>query len=128
MRLLGIDYGEKRVGLALAAGSATKPLTVIPNNNLLVKNIAEICRREDIDRVIIGCNESIAPTVRNLKNRLQNKIDPEVELTDETLTTQKGTAKMLISQTRQTQRRKRIDAVAAAEILSAYLARGGDHV
>ncbi len=128
MRLLGIDYGEKRVGLALAAGSATKPLTVIPNNKLLVKNVVEICCREDIDKVIIGCNESIAPAVRDLKNRLQDKIEPAIELADETLTTQKGAAKMLISQTRQRQRKKRIDAVAAAEILSAYLARGGDHV
>src|SRR3989344_86905 len=46
IRILGIDYGEKRVGLALSdpSGRLALPLAVLPNSSRLAEQVAGICR------------------------------------------------------------------------------------
>ncbi len=56
MRLLGIDYGTKRVGIALSddQGLMAFPHAVIPNDGNLVKAIGEIVERESVGTIVIG--------------------------------------------------------------------------
>jgi putative holliday junction resolvase len=56
MRYLGIDYGRKRVGLAMSDddGKLAFPLVVLSNNSLLIKNIKNICHNEKIEAVVLG--------------------------------------------------------------------------
>ena len=56
MRFLGIDYGEKRVGLAISdeSGRMAFPDQTLPNNKNLIGEIASICQKKQIKRVIIG--------------------------------------------------------------------------
>lgn len=56
MRFLGIDYGEKRVGLAISdeSGKMAFPDQTLPNNKNLISEIVSICEKKEIKRVIIG--------------------------------------------------------------------------
>jgi putative holliday junction resolvase len=56
MRSLGIDYGKKRVGLALSdeSGSFALPYRVIDNSSNLANELLAICQTEGADTVVIG--------------------------------------------------------------------------
>ena len=56
MRYLGIDYGTKRVGVALSdtSGMMAFPREVIHNGKDLIKNIADIVKKEGVDTVVVG--------------------------------------------------------------------------
>ncbi len=55
-RILGIDYGEKRVGLALSdpMQMIASPYDTIPNNPELVTNIQSIIKEKDVEIVVVG--------------------------------------------------------------------------
>ncbi len=56
MRYLGIDYGSKKVGLAISdeEGSFAFPYKIIPNNMELLDSIHNICGEENITAIVIG--------------------------------------------------------------------------
>lgn len=74
MRLLGIDYGSKRIGLALSddRGMMAFPHSVIPNDKKIFVSIAEVMRKSGVDIVVVG--ES-----KNYKGE-PNKIMSEISL------------------------------------------------
>ena len=56
MKYLGIDYGSKRVGIAVSddKGSFAFPKTVLNNDKELVCHIKKICENERVEGVVIG--------------------------------------------------------------------------
>jgi len=55
MNYLGIDYGEKRVGIALSRENGfALPFAVFKNDKNLFKNILKLCIDEGIDKVTVG--------------------------------------------------------------------------
>jgi putative Holliday junction resolvase len=56
MRLLGIDYGTKRVGIAVSdeAAQFALPFTVIVNTKTLVAEIAEIAEKNQVKEIVMG--------------------------------------------------------------------------
>jgi putative Holliday junction resolvase len=56
MRLLGIDYGTKRVGIAVSdeAAQFALPFTVIANTKTLVAEIAEIAEKNQVKEIVMG--------------------------------------------------------------------------
>jgi len=56
MRYLGIDYGHKKIGLALSdeQGDFVYPYKVISNNDNTVKMISKICSAEGVKEIVIG--------------------------------------------------------------------------
>ena len=56
MKYLGIDYGEKRVGVAISNDecSVAFPREVLPNDSGLTNQITEICVREKVGAIVIG--------------------------------------------------------------------------
>ena len=83
MRFLGIDYGSKRVGLALSdeAGIMAFPLKVIPNTPNLLKELETIIADKKVAEIVIGHSLD--------KNSQPNKIQAAIEdlITDLTLAT-----------------------------------------
>jgi putative Holliday junction resolvase len=73
MRFLGIDYGTKRVGLALSDenGTLAFPFTTILNSKSLTEEIGEIIKKEKISEIVVG--ESLD------QNNNPNKIEKELE-------------------------------------------------
>lgn len=56
MRLLGIDFGEKKVGIALSddKGLLAFPKAVLPNNNFLMREITNLIKEHGVGTVVIG--------------------------------------------------------------------------
>ena len=76
MKLLGIDYGEKRVGIAISDsdGKIAFPFTILENSKKLSDDIKTICVKESVVGIVIGESldynnqeNSIMPKVRALK-------------------------------------------------------------
>lgn len=124
MKLLGLDYGEAKIGLAIGdieSGVAT-PFGVIKNlgiNNILGE-IKNICDQEKISKIIIGIpvNPILidSPQIRKIENfiiQLKEKTGLEVEGRDERFSTQE--AQKLI-----TKNKAKDDDVSAMLILQNY--------
>ncbi len=74
MKFLGIDYGSKRVGIALSdtEGGMAFPHTVLPNNKKLITTIKEICDKEHVAVIVLG--ESLDYKMK--PNVIMEKITP----------------------------------------------------
>lgn len=84
MRYLGIDYGSKRIGVAVSDPSKTfaTPLSVLRNSSDLLPELGRICKDHDIEAVVVGESKDfslrdnyimkeIRPFVESLKNSLK---------------------------------------------------------
>lgn len=95
-KILGIDYGDKRVGLALAEqGSIAVPYSILENNNDLLSNLKEVLIKENIDIIVIGLPHSFSGKENERLNitkefitSLENSLDIPIYTVDEQLTTQ----------------------------------------
>ena len=131
-RILGIDYGRKRTGLAV-----TDPLGIVAGNlatvptHTLMQFIQDYIEREQVDRIVIGNpiqlngqpSESmkyITPFVNRLKKVLP---DMPVVMYDERFTSTIAHQAMIDGGMKKSDRRdkSRVDAIAATIILNDYL-------
>ncbi|MBU6370636.1 MAG: methionine--tRNA ligase subunit beta [Patescibacteria group bacterium] len=83
MKYLGIDYGEKRVGIAAtdANGTVAFPKTVIENGPDLVKKISDLAAAEKTEVIVVGeskdyqgADNKISPAIISFKRELGNAI------------------------------------------------------
>lgn len=124
MRLMGIDYGTKRVGIALTDedGVMAFPHATYANDDSLLGRIIALCKEKEVGGVVVGKSHDLDDT----PNRVQKDIDAfvealrselsiPIELQPEQFSTQ--AALRIQGRTKET------DASAAALILEAYLAR-----
>jgi len=119
MKLLGIDYGEAKIGLAFADGQLAEPIRVIYHPGLLGK-IAKFCREMKIEKIILGISEGkSAVKTREFAFNLADIVHLPIEYEDETLTSQQAVAKMKEIG----KKIKDEDAISAALILQNYLDR-----
>ncbi len=125
MRYLGIDYGSKRVGVALSdeAEKFAMPLSVILNTPELIKEIEKLVADNEAKGIVIGESRKydmtankILPDILELKDELDKKgYITYLEL--EFMTSQQAE--------REQGRHDKIDASAAALILQSFLDRKG---
>ena len=95
--ILGIDYGQSKVGLAMA-DSETRIATAfatLENDKIFLQRLAEIIERENISKVIIGIasyvnKESVVYPGERLGNFLKKKLSMEVEYQEEMFTTREA--------------------------------------
>ncbi len=124
MRYLGVDYGTKRIGLALASDDTQPvPFTTVKN----IDEVKRIVQEEQIDAVIVGRPRAMGNTdrgtdiekeVEKFVKELQSQISLPIFMEDERLSS-KG-ADALGKEFGQSGQR---DAVAAMLILESYLGR-----
>ncbi|MBU1203328.1 Holliday junction resolvase RuvX [Patescibacteria group bacterium] len=121
-RLLGIDYGDKRLGLALAdeLGPAL-PFKILENSQNILQNIKDIIKAENIDIVVVGLPHSLSgqhndrlEITQNFVDTLRNDLDIPVETIDEQMTS-KLYERMGV--------KKDIDKHSATAILDTYLSK-----
>ncbi|MHC4637125.1 MAG: Holliday junction resolvase RuvX [Planctomycetota bacterium] len=132
MRYLAIDHGIKRTGLAICDRSETiaSPLLVIEGHNdqLLIKKITEIIREENVDAVVIGMPYNMdnsqgrqADIVNKFAELLQKQIDLPINFQDERLSSYAADEKLVAAEFTRKKKKKRLDAIAAAQILETFL-------
>ncbi|MFZ5365715.1 MAG: Holliday junction resolvase RuvX [Patescibacteria group bacterium] len=114
MKILGIDYGERKIGLAISEGVLAEPLKIVKSN----RQIVSICQKEGIEKIVVGISEGkMAERARKFGRGLGKITGLPVKFQDETLTSQEAVAKMKEIG----KRVKDEDAISAALILQEYL-------
>jgi putative Holliday junction resolvase len=126
MKILGIDYGEKNIGLAISEGEIASPLGAI-DNKIWESGIREICQRETVDKIVIGISEGkMAEKTRQFGEELRKITGLPVEYWEETLTSKEAVKKMIEAGKPKMKKKLAEHAIAAALILQDYLdSRGG---
>jgi putative Holliday junction resolvase len=135
MRSLGLDIGDKRIGVAVSDihGILASPLTVINriDESQDIEAIIDIIRRQDVGQVIVGLPRSMdgslgsqAEKVGAFTRKLASRIKVHVEYRDERLTTVMAERLRREVKSKKTKRKARDDAQAAAIILQGYLDEG----
>jgi putative Holliday junction resolvase len=133
-RILAIDYGRKRIGLALSdeLGLTAQPLATLVRANRRddLRRLGEICREYRVARILVGhplhmtgAEGEMADEAARFAARLEKELGVVTELVDERLTTWE--AQQLMAEMKSSSRRKRThtDDVAAAVLLREYLDR-----
>lgn len=122
MRYLGIDFGLKKIGLAVSEGEIASPWQILDVRSFKesVEKTSKIINDGDFQKVIIGMPEGkMAKNVRGFINALiKNGIT--VSSVPETLSSKRAMQKMIEQGVGQKSRRRE-DAYSAAEILQNYL-------
>jgi len=130
MRYLAIDYGRKRTGVAICDPDETiaSPLGVLESGKRLPQKIAELVEKHEVGAIVVGLplnmDDSEGPQakcVRRFVQKLQKHITVPVHLHDERLSSFSATVKLGQASLRPPEIRRRLDAVAAAEILQSFL-------
>lgn len=122
MRILAVDYGLKKIGLAITEGELVEPLAVIERTDRSVQKIARICQEKEIDKIVVGLPEGkLVATIKQFAQQLAAEAEIPLVFQDERLTSQEAIVKMIEAGKRRGSRQKKEDAVAAAIILQDYL-------
>ena len=135
MRILGLDYGSKTVGVAIS-----DPLLITAqgveiirrdSENKLRKTLARIealVSEYDVQKIVLGYPKNMNDTVgerakktEEFKEHLKRRTGLEVILWDERLTTVEAEEYMITSGIRREDRKKYVDEIAAMLILQGYL-------
>jgi len=118
MKILGIDFGERRIGLAIAESGLAEPFSIIEVSDPL-SQIVKICEQEKIQKIVLGLPPG-SEKIKKFGRRLMEKTGLEVIFWDETLTSEEALTKM-IQAGRPQRKRRRLDDISAALILQEYL-------
>lgn len=122
MRILGIDFGIAKIGLAIADNGLAQPMGVIRNHQKTLTRIAQLVEQKKIEKIIIGVSEGkIGQRAREYGKQLEKITGIKIFFQDETLTTKEAIAKMIEAGKKKKYRQEKEDAFAAAIILQAYL-------
>ena len=131
-RLLGLDIGERRIGVALSdpLGITAQRLTVIERQGLAhdLSAIAELVTTHQVEAVIVGLPLTMrgetgeqAKLVQALAEQLASRIPCPIRFIDERLTTVQSERALLETDTSRKRRKGLIDQLAAQLILQSYL-------
>jgi len=129
-RILGIDLGQARIGVAVSdeLGMLAHPVETIPASTDALKRIAQIVQEKNAERVVIGLPRHMNGTVGTgasdalaFANKLRSVVSCEVITWDERLTTAAANRALRTSGKKTRDSRAYVDQVAAQMILQGYL-------
>ena len=133
MRSLGLDIGDKRIGVAISDPEQilASPLTTIfvkDDDSEAFKSIADIVTTHKVHKIIIGLpysmNGSMGPQaikVKTFAERLAEYVTVSIEFQDERLSTVAAVRLLIESGSKKRKKKEHRDAAAAAFILQGYL-------
>ena len=130
MRYLAIDYGNKRTGLAICdpAEMIASPLSVIQGAEQLLEKVADVIKNENIEAIVLGLPLNMdgsqgyqAKLVLKFAEQLKRRFDMPIHFQDERLSTFAAEEKLASAEFTRKKKKKRLDAIAAAEILESFL-------
>ena len=134
MRVLAIDHGTKRLGLALSdeTGTIAQPLQFLsaePGATLL-ERLKEIVDARKVEEIIVGLPRNMngtygpaAEKAREFVASLKQVLTVPIRTWDERLTTVQANRFLIDSGMRREKRKERVDQTAAAILLQSYLDR-----
>lgn len=135
MRILGLDFGMKTIGVAVSDpfGWTAQGVEIIrrqDENNLKasIERLTEICHEYEIEQIVLGCpknmnnteGERVKKTVA-FKKRIKKELQLPVKMWDERLSTVAAERDLLEADVSRAKRKLVIDKMAAVFILQGYL-------
>lgn len=130
MRYLAIDYGQKRTGLAICDREEmlASPFAVLENPKEVLAKISATVEKEEIEAIVVGLPLNMDDTqgaqakqVLKFAEQLKSIVEIPIHFQDERLSSFAAEEKLSAAEFTRKKKRKRLDAVAAAEILQAFL-------
>lgn len=132
MRVLGLDIGDKTIGIAISdpLGFTAQGITTIrrKTESIDICELSNICKEYSVDTIVAGLpknmNGSIGPQSEKVLafcEMIKGKIDIPLKMWDERLTTVAANRAMLEANLSRAKRKKIVDKVAATYILQGYL-------
>jgi putative holliday junction resolvase len=138
VRIVGLDIGERRIGVAVsdATGTLARPLRVLRAAGLdidaleiVVTEVSRLAEEEDGVAAIVvgwprrldGTATEMTPRVERFARSLQDRMSLPVTLQDERLSSREAESRLAVRDKDWRSRKARLDAAAAAIILQDYL-------
>jgi len=132
MRILAIDYGSTRIGLALGdpTGTLARPLPFLPAkaDARLAREIADLAKKEDVHLILLGLPRHMdgsmgeaAAKVQAFAAALGQATSIAIKLIDERLSTVQASRQLQEAGRNARQQRGKIDSEAACVLLQGYL-------
>ena len=137
MRLMGLDYGNVHVGVALSdeLGMMAHGLESIEhkgNDKKLLERICEIIKVNKVSKIVIGYPLNMNGTVGmraeiclDFKKMIEEQLNVSVDMEDERLTSVISNQILIEADLSRKKRKKKVDGLAAQLILQSYLDRKG---
>jgi putative Holliday junction resolvase len=131
-RIMGIDYGEKRIGIALSDPLLTfaYAFTTLLNDSSFLTKLSKIIEEKKIAKIILGLpsdrfrsSKELSQKVLKLKSEIETKNKIEIILWDEEYSSAIAKEKVIESVTKKSKRKRKdlLDSHSAAVILQEYL-------
>jgi len=133
-RVLAIDYGRKRIGLAISdeLGMTARPLETLSRTNRRndLRRLRELARQHEVARIVVGnplrldgSAGEMAEQAARFAARVQKELGLPVEMMDERLSSWVAQETSAAMKTKRDKQAAGVDAVAAAVILRDFLER-----
>ncbi|MEN3014045.1 MAG: Holliday junction resolvase RuvX [Endomicrobiia bacterium] len=127
---MSIDYGEKRVGLALSdeLKIIARPLKVLKNDKNIYKEITQLTKSYKVEKIIVGLPYWDKPTkiikeVQSFVENLKKFLNIEIEFVNEFYSTKIAQEKLHSINKKLKKYKNKLDSLAACVILQDYLDR-----
>lgn len=136
-RIVGIDVGERRIGIAVSdmSGTLARPVRALETSGLdgnalqvSLDEIARLAGEDPLDAIVVGLPRRLdgspndmTPRVERFAQRLHERAGLAVILQDERLTSVEAESRLAARDRDWRSRKRRLDAAAAAVILQDYL-------
>ncbi|MHB8520138.1 MAG: Holliday junction resolvase RuvX [Limisphaerales bacterium] len=132
MRVLAIDHGTKRMGIAISdeLRIIAQPLEVIPAEpfSKFLERLKEILRGKQVEQILVGLPRNMdgsygpaALKVQEFVAVLKDAVTTPIKTWDERLTSSQANRFLIQANVRRDQRKEKVDKTAAAILLQSYL-------
>jgi len=132
MRIMALDYGDKRIGVAISDETKTfasySKTLFVSSLTETIDELVKICAEKDVSDIVVGIpitmsgeNGQMSLKVKEFAYLLNQKTNHKIILWDERLTTSEAEKVLMNTQIKGKRRRDLVDQVAAKIILQAYL-------
>ncbi len=135
MRILALDHGTRRIGIAVSDETRTiaQPLEYIPAEPFaeFLERLKKILLEKEVDFILLGLPRNMdgsygpaAEKVQTFAGILKSAITIPIKMWDERLTSTMANRVLLQGNVRRDKRKEKVDAMAAAILLQSYLDMG----
>ncbi len=127
MSIIAIDYGGRRIGVAVSdSGAIARPHSVVKNEGDVIEKLAGLARDLEAETIVLGVprrpnSSSGEQKFRDFAERLRQKTCKVVVLWDEALTTAEASRQLRDNGMKRREAQREIDMHAAAVILQSWL-------
>ena len=130
MRTLCLDYGMKRIGVAISdpLDITAQPLPYISNSDSWLKDLAQVVNEYEVELIVLGLPKNqhgqdspMAEHIREFAQEIESELNISIKFYDERLSSVQATKHLIESGVSRKKRKEVIDSLSASMVLQTYL-------